>query len=186
MARVHDEITDDLRAFIARQHLFFVASAPRGDEGHINLSPKGVDSFRVLSPTRVAYMDLTGSGNETAAHVLENGRITFMFCAFDGPPNILRLYGKGHAVLPDQPEWAGLAGSFALHPGTRQIIVADIERVQTSCGFGVPLYAYVGERDHLFKWAEKKGEAGLREYQRAHNRYSIDELPTPLAAPEKA
>jgi len=185
MAKVHEEITDELRAFIARQHVFFVASAPRRDEGRINLSPKGVDSFRVLSPTRVAYMDLVGSGNETAAHLLENGRITFMFCSFDGPPNILRLYGKGHAVLPDQPEWAALVQSFTRYPGTRQIIVADVERVQTSCGFGVPLYEYAGERDHLLKWAEKKGEAGLQEYQQTQNRYSIDGLPTPLAGREK-
>ncbi len=128
-------------------------------------------------------MDLIGSGNETSAHLLENGRITFMFCAFEGPPSILRLYGQGHTVLPGDPEWEELAPHFTLYPSTRQLIVADITRVQTSCGFGVPLYDYVGEREHHFKWADKLGEAGLATYQQEHNAHSIDGLPSALSNP---
>ena len=179
--QVFDSISDKLQAFIEKQHVFFVGTAPLSGDGHINLSPKGVDSFRVLSPARVAYMDLVGSGNETSAHLLENGRITFMFCAFDGSPNILRLYGRGHAVLPGESEWDELAAQFTIYQSTRQIIVADISRAQTSCGYGVPLYDYVGERDQHFRWADKKGEAGLATYQRETNVCSIDGLPTPLA-----
>jgi hypothetical protein len=166
--------------FIERQKLFFVATAPLSVEGHVNLSPKGLDSFKVLSDRRVAYMDITGSGNETSAHIFENGRITFMFCAFDGPPNILRLYGKGYTVLPGTQQWEALAPHFKLQLSTRQIIVADIHKVQTSCGFGVPLYEYVGERDHAQKWAEKKGADGLRAYQAEKNTLSLDGLPAPL------
>lgn len=185
MAKLHDGITDELRSFIAQQHLFFVSTAPLSGEGHINLSPKGLDAFRVLSPHRVAYMDLIGSGNETSAHLLENSRITFMFCAFDGPPNILRLYGTGCTVLPGHPEWDALAGHFTVYPSTRQLIVADISRVQTSCGFGVPLYDYVGERDFHFKWADKKGTDGLQLYQQEHSLVSLDGLPSALGAQGK-
>ncbi len=157
MAKVHDSIDDHIREFISNQHLFFVSTAPLSAEGHVNLSPKGLDCFRVLSPLRVGYMDLISSGNETSAHLLENGRITFMFCSFDGPPNILRLYGRGHAVLPGSIEWGALSPLFTILPSTRQLIIADITRVQTSCGFGVPLYDYQGERDQHTKWAEKLG-----------------------------
>lgn len=180
MAKVHEAITDRLQEFIEKQHLFFVASAPLSADGHVNLSPKGMDCFRVLSPHRVAYADVIGSGNETSAHLLENGRITIMFCAFDGPPNILRLYGRGHTVLPGRPEWEELSEHFTLYPSTRQIIVADITRVQTSCGFGVPHYEYVGERDQHFKWADSRGATGLETYIEEHNRVSIDGLPTAL------
>src|SRR5215208_2650858 len=134
MAKVHEGITEEIADFIRKQQMFFVGTAPLDEEGHINLSPKGLDCFRILSPQRVGYMDVIGSGNETAAHLLENGRITFMFCTFEGSPNILRLYGTGRAVLPDQPEYKELAPAFTLYPSTRQIIVADITRVQTSCG----------------------------------------------------
>jgi hypothetical protein len=185
MAKIHDMITDELRDFIARQHMFFVSTAPLCADGHVNVSPKGLDCFRVLSSHHVAYMDLIGSGNETSAHLLENGRITFMFCAFDGPPNILRLYGKGRTVLPGQPEWEELAPHFTLYPNTRQMIVADIDRVQTSCGFGVPLYEHVGERDHHFKWADKQGVAGLEAYQQKHSLVSIDGLPSALGVQAK-
>lgn len=160
--------------------MFFVATSPLSLEGHINLSPKGLDSFRVLSSTRVAYMDITGSGNETSAHILENGRITFMFCAYEGPPNILRLYGNGYTVIPGNDEWEELSSNFILQLSTRQIIVANIDRVQTSCGFGVPLYEYVGERDHSDKWAQNKGPEGLEEYRKEKNRLSLDGLPTAL------
>ncbi|HWB92642.1 MAG TPA: pyridoxamine 5'-phosphate oxidase family protein [Puia sp.] len=181
MARSFDIIQDTHRAFIEKQKMFFVASAPVGAEGHVNCSPKGGDCFRILTPNKVAYLDYTGSGNETSAHLLQNGRITFMFCAFDGPPNILRLYGKGVTVLPASPEWPRLSALFGdLHPATRQIIVADIDRVQTSCGFAVPLYEYTGERDHAIKWAENKGPDGLIQYQQEKNRVSIDGLPTAM------
>jgi hypothetical protein len=182
--KIHAEITAELREFIFRQHLFFVASAPLTPDGHINLSPKGLESFCILSPRQVAYLDMAGSGNETSAHLRENGRITFMFCAFDGPPNILRLYGKGRTVLPGYTEWEALSQNFSLRDltGVRQIIVASITRVQTSCGFGVPHYEYQGERDQLPKWAAKKGRAGIQAYLEEHNRESIDGLPSELGA----
>lgn len=160
--------------------MFFTATAPLSVEGHVNLSPKGLDSFRVLSDTRVMYLDINGSGNESSAHMLENGRITFMFCAFDGPPLILRLYGKGRTVLPTDEGWNALIKAFDLNIAARQIIVADIHMVQTSCGFSVPLYDYSGERDHAFKWSAKKGPEGLEKYQEEKNLVSLDGLPTAL------
>ena len=180
MGKFHDHMLDHHIAFIGRQRMFFVATAPLSGEGHINLSPKGGDTFRVLSPTSVAYMDFTGSGNETSAHLLENGRITFMFCAYDGPPNILRLYGAGRCILPGDDDWTFYAPHFSLHQATRQIIVADIHKVQTSCGYSVPLYTYAGERDQMEQWAEQKGDAGLEAYRQEKNRISIDGLPTAL------
>jgi len=180
MGKIYSSIQQAHTEFIEHQKMFFVATAPLAAEGHINLSPKGKDSFRVLSDTQVAYMDIVGSGNETSAHLLENGRITFMFCAFDGPPNILRLYGKGYTVLPSDTNWDELSSSFKLQMDTRQIIVADIYKVQTSCGFSVPLYDYLGERDHAKKWAESKGIDGLEKYKLEKNLVSLDGLPTAL------
>ena len=180
MARTYPAITDELRAFIEAQQMFFVASAPLAAEGHVNVSPKGLDSLRVLGPRRVAYLDLTGSGNETAAHLRENGRLTLLFCAFADPPRILRLYGTGAAALPGSAAWAELRPLFPDHPGARQLIVADITRVQTSCGFGVPLYEYAGERETLRRFAETKGEARLAAYRPEKNARCIDGLPTPL------
>ena len=182
MGKELERITDDHKAFIENQHLFFVTTAPLDKEGHINLSPKGFDCFRVLSPGRVGYLDIVGSGNETSAHLLENGRITFMFCAFDGPPKILRLYGKGRTVLPGDAEWDDLSRHFIILPATRQIIIADIFKVKSSCGFGIPLYDFKEERDHSFKWAEKKGKDGLEEYKKEKNRVSMDGLPAPIAS----
>jgi hypothetical protein len=183
VGKVYAEITDDLRAFIEGQQLFFVATAPLGDQGHVNLSPKGLATFRVLGPRRVAYLDMTGSGNETAAHLLENGRITFMFCAFAGPPTILRLYGQGAAALPGSTAWNELRPLFGEQiPGERQIIVAEITRVQTACGYAVPRYDYRGERDQLIRWAQARGTDGLEAYRDEKNRRSIDGLPTPLEA----
>src|SRR5687767_10517044 len=176
MAQTYESITDDLRQFIAAQHVFFVGSAPLASEGHVNVSPKGLDCFRVLSPMRVAYLDLTGSGNETSAHLHENGRITLMFCAFAGKPMILRLFGRGRVVLNGSAEWADLAGLFPSYPGARQIVLADLDRVQTSCGFAVPLMEHVGDRDLLPKWARKKGPEKLAEYRRTKNARSIDGL----------
>lgn len=180
MGKFFDSIQPHHIEFIAQQRLFFVATAPLDASGHVNLSPKGHDSFRVLTPGRVAYLDTTGSGNETSAHIEENGRITFMFCAFEGPPNILRLYGKGYTILPGAEGWDELIALFPELPAIRQIIVADIHKVQTSCGFGVPLYEYVGERDHAAKWAERKGPEGLEAYRAEKNLQSIDGLPTAL------
>jgi len=181
MGKDHEQITDDDRGFIENQRLFFVSTAPLREQGHINLSPKGFDCFRVLSPARVGYLDIVGSGNETSAHLFENGRITFMFCAFDGRPKILRLYGKGYTVLPGDAEWDDLSKQFSILPATRQIIVADIYKVKKSCGFGVPLYEYSGERDHAFKWAENKGNEGLEAYKKENNRVSMDGLSAPIA-----
>jgi hypothetical protein len=181
MAKFFDCITEELQDFIAAQHLFFVGTAPLSPTGHVNLSPKGLDCFRILSPNRVAYLDLTGSGNETSAHLQENGRITFMFCAFQEPPCILRLYGEGQTILPNFPDWNSLYSLFPQIPGTRQIIVADIDKVQTSCGYGVPLYEYQGQRQTIVKWARNKGTQGVQDYQQQKNLVSIDGLPTPLS-----
>src|SRR3712207_1256191 len=165
MGKVLDSIDPRTEAFIAAQPLFFVATAPLDADGHVNVSPKGLDSFRVLSPHRVAYLDLTGSGNETSAHLAENGRVTFMFCAFQGAPRILRLFGRGRTVLPGDGEWDQLRPLFPDFPGVRQIVAADVTRVQTSCGFGVPRMELAGERDQLPRWASAKGEDGIAAYQ---------------------
>lgn len=182
MGKVVDCITPELRSFIEEQPLFFVASAPRSDEGHVNLSPKGLDCLRVLGPHEVAYLDLTGSGNETAAHLAENGRITLMFCAFTGAPRILRLYGRGRVVLPDADGWDALRECFPEYPGVRQVIAVRVTRVQTSCGFAVPRMEPAGQRDTLLRWAEAKGDA-LPAYRAEKNSRSIDGLPAPLAGP---
>lgn len=181
MGKFQNSILQQHRDFIDEQKMFFVSTAPLSSNGHINLSPKGLESFKVLSDTRVAYMDIVGSGNETSAHILENERITIMFCAFSGPPNILRLYGKGYTLLPGCQEWAEIATHFQLELATRQIIVADIHKVQTSCGFSVPLYKYAGERDTAQKWAANKGAKGLEKYKAEKNLVSLDGLPTALA-----
>ncbi len=181
MAKIYAEITPEVQRFIEGQSLFFVATAPLDPAGHVNLSPKGQDCFRVCGSRRVAYLDLTGSGNECAAHLTENGRITFMFCAFSGAPRILRLYGTGRVVLPETADWAAMRGSFPALPGARQIIVAEIDRVQTSCGMGVPLMGYVVQRENLNAWAEAKGETGLIAYREEKNHRSIDGLDAPLS-----
>jgi len=180
MGKFHESISPEHQSFIEKQHIFFVATAPLSKEGHVNLSPKGLECFKVLSSTHVAYMDLISSGNETSAHTMENGRITFMFCSFDKTPNILRLYGKGYTILPESKEWEFYSKYFTIYPSTRQIIAADITSVQTSCGFGVPLYEFIGNRDIHFEWAEKKGPEGLEEYVNEKNLVSLDGLPTPL------
>jgi Pyridoxamine 5'-phosphate oxidase len=165
------------RAFIERQHVFFTATASA--EGRVNVSPKGLHALRVLDASKVAYLDLTGSGNEAAAHLLANGRMTIMFCAFEGPPRILRLYGRGSAHRRGSTPYAELLPFFGDEPlGARQIVALDIDLVQTSCGYGVPQFTYQGERSGLQRWAEGKGEAGLEAYRREHNSRSIDGLPT--------
>ncbi len=180
MGKFHDSIKPAHKTFIEKQHIFFVSTAPLSGEGRVNLSPKGLDCFKVLTENKIGYMDLISSGNETSAHTLENGRITIMFCSFKGAPNILRLYGKGFTVLPATPEWEQYAPYFKIFPSTRQLIIADIDLVQTSCGYGVPLFNYTGERDIHFEWAEKKGADGLQEYIKEKNLVSMDGLPTNL------
>ena len=184
MGKLHDSIKPSHKEFIEKQHIFFVSTAPLSADGRINLSPKGLDCFSVLSENKVAYMDLISSGNETSAHTLENGRITIMFCSFEESPAILRLYGKGFTVLPGTNDWEVYSSHFKIYPSTRQIIVADIDLVQTSCGFGVPLYNYAGERDIHFEWAEKKGKDGLYEYIQQNNLKSQDDMPTALGLEE--
>ena len=179
MATQFKRIEPAHRAFIQQQRVFFTGSAAA--EGRVNVSPKGLDSLRILDANKVVYLDLTGSGNETAAHLLASGRLTLMFCSFEGPPMILRLYGKGRVLSRGSPEYAGLlAAQFGgcEPPGARQMVMLDVDLVQTSCGFGVPQMKFVGERLMLPQWAEKKGEAGLEAYRREKNIRSIDGLPT--------
>jgi hypothetical protein len=183
MARFYPALDAKHRDFIAAQKIFFTATGTA--DSRLNLSPKGMDSLRVLSDSRVAYLDLTGSGNETAAHLKHDGRMTMMFCSFDADPLILRLYGRGRAVHRQATEWGELRRHFPELPGERQLIVLDIESVQTSCGYAVPKYRYQGERDTLARWAEKKGAAGLLDYWREKNQVSVDGLPTGLLEKER-
>lgn len=178
MAKFYSELTDPLLAFISQQKIFFTATATA--QSRVNLSPKGTDSFRCLSRQSVAYLDLTGSGNETSAHLWEDGRLTIMFCSFTEQPLILRLYGQGRVIYPRDRNWDDYYSHFAPLPGTRQIIQLQIESVQTSCGNGVPLYDYQGERQTIINWALNKGEEGLYQYWQAKNQVSIDGLPTGL------
>jgi predicted pyridoxine 5'-phosphate oxidase superfamily flavin-nucleotide-binding protein len=177
MPKLTPQLSDSQREFIAAQRVFFVATAP--DDGRVNLSPKGLETFHVLAADRVAYLDLTGSGNESAAHTRQNGRVTLMFCAFEGAPMILRIYGRGRAIRPGDPEWSKLRPRLGQHrPGERQILLVEVESVQTSCGFGVPLLEYRGERTKLVEWAERKGPEGIAAYWAEKNVRSIDDLPT--------
>jgi hypothetical protein len=187
ISKVFDGIDDRLRAWISRQRLFFVASAPLSGDGHVNVSPKGpIDTLRVLDERTVAYLDLIGSGAETVAHVRENGRIVVMLCAFEGPPRIVRLHGRAHVLEASDEGFAALAercgfADPAMPQARRAIIRVDVCRVADSCGYGVPLMSYEGEREHMRSWAEKKlrvgGEDALINYQREKNSRSIDGLP---------
>ena len=176
MPKFTEKIDDKIRRFIGEQKIFFTASAPH--DGRINLSPKGIDTFRCLDENTVCYLDLTGSGNETAAHVLENGRLTVMFCSFSGAPLILRLYGKGEVVHQSSEKWNALSTNFTAFFGTRQIIVLHVESLHTSCGFGIPLYEYREDRPTLIDWAKNKGDEGVNRYWKEKNQTSIDGLPT--------
>lgn len=176
MAKRYDELNQDLIQFIWKQQMFFVATAPAN--GQVNVSPKGLDSLRVLAPNTVAWLNVTGSGNESAAHVLENGRMTIMFCAFEGKPMILRLYGKARVIHQRDAEWDSLLAKFDSLAGARQIFVLDIDLIQTSCGMGVPLFEYSGQREQLVEWAEKKGPEGVAEYWERKNQVSLDGRPT--------
>lgn len=176
MSKLHKGITPKLREFIEQQKIFFVATATA--DSRINLSPKGMDSLRVVNANRVVWLNVTGSGNETAAHVQENPRMTLMFTAFEGNPMILRLYGNAQAIHMDDADWQLLYPLFPEIPGARQIFDLNIDLVQTSCGFAVPLYDYVGEREQLNTWASKKGNDGLKEYWKEKNNISLDGKPT--------
>ncbi len=177
MGQVHDAIDDRVADFIRAQRVFFVATAPLGADGHVNLSPKGLDTFAVLDANTVAYLDLTGSGVETIAHLRENGRITICFAAFEGPPKIVRLYGRGSVRVPGDPDFDALAGRFSPHHGVRSVIRVAVERVAESCGYAVPEYTFVRERRQLGQWAERKGPDGVRTYRAEKNRASIDGVP---------
>ena len=176
MGQKYAELTEKLQEFIKQQKIFFVATA--APDGRVNLSPKGMDSLRVMSPNKVVWLNLTGSGNETAAHLLESNRITVMFCALEGTPMILRLYGHAQTFHPRDSQWNTCAALFPSIPGTRQFIEMDIDLVQTSCGMGVPCFDYTGDRQLLNEWAEKKGDAGLQQYWTDKNQASLDGKPT--------
>lgn len=178
MGKVHGEIDDRLAAWLAAQPMFVVATAPLAGDGLINASPKGGSgTFAVLGPTTVAYLDLTGSGAETIAHTRENGRLTIMFCSFEEKPNIVRLFGRGEAVLPGDDRFPALASRFPANPGTRSVVRLDVTKVTTSCGYSVPMMDLVGHRDTLDRWAERKGPDGIAEYWGQKNQISIDGLP---------
>lgn len=178
MAQRYPELNVAMTEFIQQQQLYFVGTA--ADEGTINVSPKGCDTLRVLSSNRIVWLNLTGSGNETAAHLLQNGRITLMFCSFTDKPLILRCYGAANTIHPRDATWPQLQPLFPDHPTARQIVDVHIDLVQTSCGFGVPFYSYKGERENISKWAVAKGEQGIQEYWEAKNQSSLDGLPTDI------
>ncbi len=176
MSKRYEQLKDKQIEFIKAQKMFFVGTATK--DSRVNISPKGMDSMRVINNKRVAWLNVTGSGNETSAHVQQNSRMTMMFCALTGPPLILRLYGKAKVVNQKDAEWEKLFSLFTPLPGTRQIFDLSIEMVQTSCGMGVPYYEYSGDRDLLNDWASKRGEDGIKQYWLEKNQLSIDEIPT--------
>lgn len=177
MGKEFDSITPELAEWIGSQRLFFVSTAPMSSDGLINCSPKGLDSFRILGAKQVAYLDLTGSGIETLAHLKENGRIVLMFCAFIGAPKIVRLHGRGIPLLQGTSEFDNLKSHFPEIPGARAIIRVDVRRISESCGYGVPRYEFMEERDTLVRWAESKSDEGLEEYRCQKNSTSLDGLP---------
>lgn len=177
MSKELESIDEGLAVWLREQHVFFTATAPLSGEGHVNCSPKGGDSFRVIGPREVAYLDYTGSGAETAAHLRENGRIVLMFCAFQGKPDVVRLHGRGEVLTPGDPRFGAIAAHFPFNPGTRAVVRVTVTRVSSSCGFSVPLMEYCQDRDTLDRWAAAKGPEALDEYRAAKNTESIDGLP---------
>jgi hypothetical protein len=177
MGKVYPEIDEKLAGFMKAQHVFFVATAPLAGDGLVNVSPKGLDSFSISGATEVAYLDLVGSGVETVAHVRENGRLVIMFCAFEGPPRIVRLHGRARVLEPGAPGFAGLAEGFPAYAATRSIIQLAVRRISDSCGYGVPLMHFESERTQLQDWADRKGADGIARYKAEHNRHSLDGLP---------
>lgn len=179
MGQQFSELADKHIHFIQQQKLYFVSTAAAS--GRVNVSPKGMDSLRVLGSNRVAWLNVTGSGNETAAHVHQDPRMTLMFCAFEGKPLIIRLYGQARVVHHSHLEWESLSMQLPPLPGARQIFDMQVDLVQTSCGMSVPYFDYLGERELLNEWAEKKGEAGLKQYWQDRNQHSLDGMPTGIA-----
>ncbi|HEV2521500.1 MAG TPA: pyridoxamine 5'-phosphate oxidase family protein [Candidatus Acidoferrales bacterium] len=177
MGKLFLEIDESIRQFIEAQPVFFVGSAPLDPGGHVNVSPKGLDTLRILGPRTIAYVDLTGSGIETVSHLKENGRIVLMFCAIQGPPKILRVHGRGKVVEPGQSEFSSLASQFPEHEGRRSVILIEVTRISDSCGFGVPLLKYEGQRSQLKAWACNQGPEKLNAYRLEKNSASIDGLP---------
>ncbi len=181
MAEQFKKLNEKHIEFIRNQNLFFVGTAAA--EGFVNVSPKGMDSFRVLDDSRIAWLNLTGSGNETAAHLLENSRMTVMFCSFDKQPLILRLYGHAKVIHPRDNAWPPLAEKFPVYTGARQIFVLELELVQTSCGYAVPRYNLSGERQTLNKWADNLGKEGIERYWMEHNSKSLNDQDTGIGVP---
>ncbi len=177
MAKEFEFIDERIEKWISKQRIFFVSTAPLSEKGLVNCSPKGMDSFRVLSPKQVAYLDYTGSGVETLAHIRENKRIVIMMCAFEGPPKIFRFHGYAVAHEIGSPEFTELSSHFGDLTGARSVIVVDLIRIGDSCGYSVPLYEYKGDRDGLMKWAAKKGAGGIKDYHAEKNRQSLDGMP---------
>jgi hypothetical protein len=184
MGKLYEGIGAELAGWIEKQALFFVGTAPLAASGHVNVSPKGLDTLRILGPQRVAYLDLTGSGAETIAHVRENGRVVLMFCAFSGPPKIVRLHGAARAVTLASPEWPALRERFPAHMGARAVVDVQVARISDSCGYGVPTFSGMEPRIALPRWTENKGAEGLVAYRRQHNSRSIDDLPALEASGE--
>ena len=179
MGKRFDSISEKYKTFIGQQKMFFVGTAAA--DGRVNVSPKGMDTLRVIDDNSVAWLNLTGSGNETATHLLENDRMTIMFCAFEGPPTILRLYGHARSIRPEDAEWDEFMSLFPEIKGSRQIMFMHVDLVQKSCGYAVPLYEYAGDRTVLTQWTEKKSAAELQEYQREKNSLSLDGKPTDIS-----
>jgi hypothetical protein len=177
MGKIYATINNKLASWLSDQKIFFVATAPLSPSGHINCSPKDGASFRILNEQTVAYLDLIGSGVETIAHLKENGRIVLMFCAMEGPPKIVRLHGHGEAIEPKHPDYESLRAAFQDLPGLRAFIQIRLTRISDSCGFGVPVYEFRGERSQLKKWVKRKGEPSLAAYRQEKNSRSIDGLP---------
>jgi len=186
MGKRYDEITPELAQWISQQKLFFVSTAPLAADGHVNCSPKGLDSLRILGPREIAWTDTGGSGIETVAHLRENGRILLMWCAFDGPPRIVRVHGRGEVVTADDPRFAPLLARLPPPPLCRAIIRVEAERIADSCGYGVPLYQFVADRPQLQQGVQRKGTAGVRRYFTENNAASIDGLPGLTAAQAQA
>lgn len=180
MGTKYNNISEKHIAFIKNQKLFFVATATA--DSRVNLSPKGMDALRVLDANRVIWLNVTGSGNETAAHIQQHPRMTVMFCAFEGTPLILRLYGTARVIHKNDEDWAALASHFGPMPGARQIFDLSVDLVQSSCGMAVPYYDYQGEREQLTDWAINKGEQGLQTYWEEKNQFSLDNIPTNIVA----
>jgi hypothetical protein len=177
VGKIYPEINDALRTFIEAQSMFFVSTAPLDPCGHVNVSPKGLDTFRIFGPKTVAYLDIFGSGVETIAHLRENGRVTVMFCSFQGTAKILRLHGTGRVIEPHEAEFPSLQDHFPVYEGTRAIIVIELNRISDSCGYGVPILKLEAQRPTLPAWCAKRGEEGLKIYRKEKNRQSIDGLP---------